>query len=356
MPPFGALTTYDKIDVPLLDFQIYGNPTSSLTVFFVAGWPDNHSVFRENLISQLEDRIGDNDGEQYRIVGISMPGFQHKRPEGSSFFTCGNYQPSKAIADLIVKTRSVNSADVPFWGFPLKDVVAMLQKTMYFTMTIGEMARGEAGLGVQKRPILVGHDWGSITSQELLLSHPFFFDRVVLIDVGNSSGLGRYPEDGSIVKRKLFYLFYQSFIMITSYLLPAALSQRLLAVFTTKGQRPAYKDVNSGKPVVANWKMAWMYVRVYLELIFGGGLKSLTHRFTPAVPLLFLYSSPIPHMRFHSTSFIKTLEARGKKDGMTKVVNVRGGHWFFARPGPKFDSERQHIIDFIREGNGPKVL
>eukprot|EP00658_Telonema_sp_P-2_P050534 TRINITY_DN38558_c0_g1_i1.p1 TRINITY_DN38558_c0_g1~~TRINITY_DN38558_c0_g1_i1.p1 ORF type:complete len:187 (+),score=44.31 TRINITY_DN38558_c0_g1_i1:259-819(+) len=185
----------------------------------------------------------------------------------------------------------------------------------------------------------------------MLLSHPFFFDRVVLIDVGNSSSLGKYKEDGNIVKRKLFYLFYQSFIMITSFLLPNIVSRKLLSIFTTKGQRPAYKDVNSGKPVVANWTMAWMYLRVYYEMVTVTGLKSLTKRLTPSVPMMFLYSSPIVHMRFHSTAFLKLLEERAKVDGKSKVVVVRGGHWFFARPDAKYDCERQHIMDFIRDGN-----
>lgn len=328
--------------LPTLDYTIFGNVDGEQTVFFVAGWPDTHYVFRNNLISQLVEN------KKFRIVGISLPNYDKKFQHKHRFF-----------------------------GYSIPDTARMLGKTIQQVMDTSSSSS-------HKKPILVCHDWGSALSFELLaqledlgmdMSHGLF-DRVVAIDVGGNVMGGDSLLSVTGIKRILFMLTYQWFIILSSALLPNRLSSYLQTKFVDFGRRPRYTD-DTGEVILPHWRMAWPYLWTYIAAFLGGkrrssavradgnrrkgvgplgwfgveGLLSQESIRPLSSPTLFIYNSVGP--AFYSQRWLKEvlkradIDMKNKSKVVSDIVPTDLGHWGFARKGEKAAKLNQRIVDFI---------
>ncbi|ORC90406.1 uncharacterized protein TM35_000082040 [Trypanosoma theileri] len=251
-----------------MNVHISGN-LSGRTVVFLAGWPDTPEVFRENLMHAL--------AQSYRLVGITLPGFDHNSP------LFRHHSKTGAVA-----------LPVPLLGYSFDELVDLFEIAILAAMEHSPL----------ERPMLIAHDWGCVVASEFLLTRPYFFSRVVLLDTGGPVSDTSFLTPGDDNKsRCLFslglrwaFIFLFQLIIVTAYiLLPEFLGRRALRVCLRVTRRPQYRyacsptikpNKNAGKefvlvssyvqekkkkdpPLWSRWK-SWRLVDVVNAIIHFG--------------------------------------------------------------------------------------
>eukprot|EP01063_Lacrimia_lanifica_P027632 TRINITY_DN3905_c0_g1_i3.p1 TRINITY_DN3905_c0_g1~~TRINITY_DN3905_c0_g1_i3.p1 ORF type:complete len:267 (+),score=105.70 TRINITY_DN3905_c0_g1_i3:65-865(+) len=258
--------------------EVSRGPAGADTMIFLHGWPDDDGVFAK----QYPAFAG-----SHRVVAATLPGYE-RRGGGAPFF--GIHRG--VLRDMYYATVQAAMKDAP------------------------------------GKPILVGHDWGSMVTMSVLFKYPEAAQKVVLLDVGGHIAMP--------VSAVLFVLFYWS-VNIAFWCLPSFLGSPLTKVFSEKAlHAPDYGQRKTNA-------MNYMYVREVLMLLRGAP-KDL-RGWRPSLPTLFLYGTKKP-MMFHSPKWEQGVAAAGGR-----VAAVDGGHWFLYSNA---DATNREIQRFVAP-NAPKL-
>ena len=296
-----------------MDVHISGN-SRGRSIVLLGGWPDTSDVFSTTIAPRLS---GD-----YRLIGLTLPGYSDS-PEGRQ-----------------------EAKKVPFFGYSFDQLVAFMHSA------VEEAMKSDVS---GKRPILICHDWGATVSYEFLLQYPRYFARIVALDVSShpfgEGGpwtlarflLGRYASCS--FKKALIISVYQWFLM-AAYFAPRFIGDMMASFYARISGRPRYTSHVTGNVAVARGSMGWPYVQLWIGLLTRRPL--ITHKFMIPiyVPILYMYGTNKP-IQFHSDAFLEHVKSKSS-DG-SKIVPVKGGHWFFARASIAGTQAVDEIAHFIRE-------
>jgi pimeloyl-ACP methyl ester carboxylesterase len=288
-----------------MDVQISGNPLGR-TVVLLGGWPDTSDVFSAVVAPRL--------AADYRLVGLTLPGF--------------------AAGPI--------SKPLPFLGYSFAQLVDMLHIALEDAMS------GDAS---HTRPMLICHDWGCTVSYEFLLLYPHYFSRIVALDVAShpfgeggrwtvaSILLGRYS---SCSFKKFSMIACYQWFLIAAYFAPRAIGDRMAAFYARISGWPKYRTKGAQAAVRGN--MGYPYVQLWIGLLTRRPL--ITHKFLIPinVPILYMYGTSKP-FQFHSGAFLEHVKSKAA-DG-SKVVPVKGGHWFYARSSTSAAHTADEIVRFL---------
>ena len=312
-----------------MDIHIYGNPNGR-SIVLLGGWPDTSDVFTH--------MFGSRFAADYRLVGLSFPGYA----------TDGQQGPSSDDEDK--KKKEESSKKIPFFGYSFDELVAFMYAAVEDAMKTDKSGQ---------RPILVCHDWGATVSFEFLLQYPQYFARIVALDVSShpfgEGGpwtvarflLGRYASCS--FKKALLITVYQWYL-IAAYFAPRFIGDRMASFFAKISAWPRYHSHKTGKVGTVRGNMGWPYVQLWIGLLTRRPL--ITHKFMIPiyVPILYMYGTNKP-FQFHSDAFIEHVKSKAE-DG-SKVVPVKGGHWFFARESTAGTHALGEIARFILDADKP---
>jgi pimeloyl-ACP methyl ester carboxylesterase len=158
--------------------------------------------------------------------------------------------------------------------------------------------------------VVLGHDWGAYLAYLFERAHPEQVERMITLDVG-----GHFSPEG--VRHALFLVGYQGWLIAAwawGEVLPP-LGDRMTRLLARLARAPRPDEVSAR----ANYPYAYLW----RALILPGHAQSLTRRYRPRRPLLYLYGRQKP-FPFHSRAWLD-LVAAGEG---SEVVGVdRAGHW-----------------------------
>ncbi|RNF12894.1 hypothetical protein TraAM80_00052 [Trypanosoma rangeli] len=213
-----------------MNIRVSGN-LQGPTVVFIAGWPDTSEVFRDNIMAGLASR--------YRLVGITLPGFDYQSPQLQKVKRC---QEIEEVDGNVTKSSKMDFLCLPRMGYSFEELVDLFEIALFAAMEHHPF----------ERPILVAHDWGYVIARELLLVRPYFFSRVVFLDGGGDLA-DPFPRKGSAcdtgVVVGMWYqcwkvtliLIYQAFVILAFLILPTCVGKLVLRWLLQLMRRPQYE-------------------------------------------------------------------------------------------------------------------
>lgn len=311
----------------VMDIDII-HPSGEQTAILLAGWPDTSDVFRGNIADVL---IGNN----FRVVGLTLP----------------LYRPEEETAAV----KSKRSVARKWIGYSLEELVVLLKEALDASLE-GHI------LSSSRRPIMICHDWGCLLTFELLTKYPFYFEKIVCLDVGGHAGGDLAQRNGSTWNlfalllgshcgvtfgKGLFMMMYQFVIMACYLMFPRMLGDLCVSLLSAAGGRPTYADRN-GITVKPRASMGYPYFYLWLGLVTRMPLQTVKF-FTPVnVPCLYLYGDKKP-FQFHSKDWVEHLKQRRRQDNLSDSVCVEGGdHWFFTKLGASEAMALRRIEEFVQ--------
>ncbi|KAF5226481.1 hypothetical protein ECC02_000606 [Trypanosoma cruzi] len=213
-----------------MNIRVSGN-CGGRTVVFLSGWPDTSEVFRDNIMSALAPR--------YRLVGITLPGFDRMSPQVQRVKRSRKKEETAEKGSLSSKMDFLR---IPRMGYSFEDLVDFFEIALLAVMEHRPL----------ERPLLVVHDWGCIIAHEFLLSRPYFFSRVVMLDVGGDISdplltKGGECDDGvggGIWAHwwRCLHIFICHAIVIAAFLIfPTSVGKGVLRFILQIARRPSYK-------------------------------------------------------------------------------------------------------------------
>jgi pimeloyl-ACP methyl ester carboxylesterase len=203
------------------------------------------------------------------------------------------------------------------------------------------------------RPMLICHDWGCTVSFEFLVAHPGYFSRIVALDVAShpfgEGGaftvarllLGRYA---SCSWKKLWMICAYQWFLIAAYFLPSAIGDRMASWYAGISGWPKYRTAKG--PAVVKASFGYPYVQFWIRLLTRRPLVTHKQLIQIPIPVLYMFGTSKP-FQFHSNSFIEHINSKAVVDG-SKVVPVKGGHWFFARASTQAGHAAEEIVRFLQ--------
>ncbi|RNF22485.1 uncharacterized protein Tco025E_03085 [Trypanosoma conorhini] len=213
-----------------MNIRVSGN-LEGPTVVFLAGWPDTSEVFRDNIMDALASR--------YRLVGITLPGFDRQSPQLQIVKRCRKVGGEARNGKSYSKTDCLR---LPRMGYSFEELVDLFEIALFAVMEHHPF----------ERPILVAHDWGYVIAREFLLLRPYFFSRVVMLDGGGAVADPVTRKDGacsSVVAGGIWWqwckatliFMYHLFIIASFLILPTCLGKPILRWFQQLRHRPQYE-------------------------------------------------------------------------------------------------------------------
>lgn len=198
-----------------MNIRISGNLLGP-TVVLLAGWPDTCDVFETNLAEHFRSKSG---SDAYRVVGISLPGFDDDVPlikhyrdrmamaasghHGENQIPLSSFITSAANGKLPVLDQQAQSPSCSFplrhflmqrqglalmktprLGYSLADLVSLLEIAVDSAMETHNYHH-EDGEPVAP-PVLICHGWSCLLAYELIRSRPSLFSKLVVLDVGGA--------------------------------------------------------------------------------------------------------------------------------------------------------------------------
>ncbi|RNC30350.1 hypothetical protein TcCL_Unassigned07135, partial [Trypanosoma cruzi] len=120
-----------------MNIRVSGN-CGGRTVVFLSGWPDTSEVFRDNIMSALAPR--------YRLVGITLPGFDRMSPQVQRVKRSRKKEETAEKGSLSSKMDFLR---IPRMGYSFEDLVDFFEIALLAVMEHRPL----------ERPLLVVHDW-----------------------------------------------------------------------------------------------------------------------------------------------------------------------------------------------------
>jgi len=249
-----------------LSLQEFGSGKE--TLFFLPGWPDNHSVWTKSIVPALS--------KDYRCIVACLPDYDKKKPQR-------------------------------WFGYGVDEVVDMIDRTI------------ESTVPKNQQVTLVLHDWGSYFGLLWCSRKPQRVSKLVVLDVLVVRGDRLKP-------RELFWIFlYQSFIIaawVASFV-SYTLGNIILFCFFKTGLGPDLDPPPRGHLQPKSW-MGYPYFYVWLKTIANKGRTPAAK--LPEVPILYVYGTK-KRVMFHSQKTIAAL----KSSPQSKVVELDCGHWIMLK-------------------------
>ncbi|EKF29813.1 hypothetical protein MOQ_006385 [Trypanosoma cruzi marinkellei] len=213
-----------------MNIRVSGN-CGGRTVVFLSGWPDTSEVFRDNIMSALAPR--------YRLVGVTLPGFDRMSPQVQRVKRSRKKEEATEKGSLSSKMDFLRT---PRMGYSFEDLVDFFEIALLAVMEHRPL----------ERPLLVVHGWGCIIAHEFLLSRPYFFSRVVMLDVGGDISdpllrKGGECNDGVVSGIwaqwwRWVHIFICHAIVIAAFLIiPTCVGKGVLRCILQIARRPSYK-------------------------------------------------------------------------------------------------------------------
>jgi pimeloyl-ACP methyl ester carboxylesterase len=266
----------NTVDVQGLKVHIEG---TGPTVLMLHGWPDTLALWDETVSAM---------NGNYRCVRLSLPGYDLNQPPRAVSL--------QSMTDLLAAVVDAVS--------PHEPVTLLL------------------------------HDWGCLFGYEYAARHPQRVDRVVGVDIGDTSS-GAY----------LTSLNFRQKAMIAFYQLWLAKAWLVGHVWSALGNRMTrYMARLIGCRTAADrigWQMNYPYAMQWLGL--KGGLRGLAradHVLGSRIPLLFIFGKHKPFM-FHSQQWV---EALAGTPGCA-VLGLDAGHWLMKQQPAAFNRAVRQWLD-----------
>jgi pimeloyl-ACP methyl ester carboxylesterase len=261
----------DMQPLKTLHYVESGNPKGE-TVFFLAGWPDDHHAWAK-VIGGFSD---------YRCVVACMPDMDESRQR----------KP---------------------WGYRNDDLVALIAATV-------------EKVSPDKPVMLILHDWGAHFGFQYQAAFPHKVSKVVGVDVG-ATIKGAIPGIWDI----LVTLTYQLFLAccyVMGHLGFTFLANMLTRFFTglTFFAGPFSRDKKD-----IHWHYNYPYFRLWLDILTFSSQAPFHMDYTLTSPVLYIYGTA-KICQFHTSEFVKRVEAH--KD--SSIVQIKTGHWVFNNKPKEF--------------------
>ena len=248
--------------VPIADIDVHVEGDGAETIVMVHGWPDTYRLW-DAQIEFLKSR--------YRCIRFTLPGFD------------------------AAKTRQAFSVD---------------RITEFLERVVKQLCP-------DRKVILMLHDWGCIFGYEFYMRHQELVSRIVGVDIGDASSLGRTlsPRD------KFVILAYQLWLAF-AWIIGGRVGDRMTVQMARWTGRPSDERFISSC-MTYPYYLAW----------FGGqqAYRRQLRPFTPSCPMLYVYARRKPVM-FHAKAWIDDLL---KRKG-NQVVEFDTGHWVMLEQPARF--------------------
>ncbi|MBK9328903.1 MAG: alpha/beta hydrolase [Sphingobacteriales bacterium] len=246
------------INVDGTDVHIQGE--HGKTILFIHGWPDTHEIWQKQVYFFKKD---------FRCVTFTLPGFD-KRDNGKY-----------TLDDIIHRIRNIADAVSP-----------------------------------DSKVILVIHDWGCVFGYEYAMRYPEKIDKMVAIDVGDTSSPGF--KKTLTLKSKLMVFSYQ-FTLALGWLTKSNFVHKAMA----KGlkARSNFDNIHAGMGLP--YAMRWIGA--------NGGMKAL-QPVKPTFPFFYIYALRKPFF-FQTKNWLDELV----KNPDNKVQAFDCGHWVMVDKAAEFN-------------------
>ncbi|MEZ5646941.1 MAG: alpha/beta fold hydrolase [Burkholderiaceae bacterium] len=270
-----------ELDVQGISVTVEGNGP---TVVMMHGWPDSPALW-DDTVAALRDR--------YRCVRFALPGFDLSRPP---------------------RPVSVNQ---------MCDLVAAI---------VDAVSPGKA-------VTLLLHDWGCFFGYEYAARHADRVQRVIAVDVGDTSS-GAYLKSLKPREKRLI-AGYQIWLALAWKLggLWPGLANRMTRYMARKmGCRTPSQDIG--------WQMNYPYAMAWLGS-YGGlrGVARVDKVFGPKTPTLFVFGKRKPFM-FHSSRWLASLATSPG----SAARGMNAGHWLMKQKPAEFQGMLEAWLDGHLEG------
>lgn len=312
-------------------------------VVLLAGWPDTSSVFSSNVEAYFLST------SNHFVISLTLPGYSYHALSSSSSSSSSHSFDARAVPN-VRQTK-------------FDDLCAAFHRAIEQAMTSHTFYHHKKPV---PKPILVAHDWGCVIASEFLQRYPFYFDRIVFLDIGghvlgdtasrrskwNLAGLLLGSHTASPTSKTLWMAFYQCAIMLlylarclpfVSYFLRPIADWLAARVTWVLGPRPTYKEVTTGRVVQPRADMGWIYCVLWKGLLMRLPLLTIRFPLPVHVPILYLYGAN-KKFQFHTDQWLRIVDEQKAKDGISKSVGLPGGHWFFCEP-----SSQSRTVELIKE-------
>ncbi|KAG8348778.1 hypothetical protein ERJ75_000035600 [Trypanosoma vivax] len=213
-----------------MNIHVSGNVEGS-TVVLLAGFPDTSQVFHGNIMTEL--------APHHRLVGMSFPGFDTQALK--LIINC------EGVSDKVTDALRQEATSNPLLGYSFEVLVDMFEIALFAVM------EGRTW----DKPMLIAHSLGCTVAYEFMLLRPYFFHRVVILDVGcpvawaRDSRSDKYgcsgPADNFLSYSSwscILFVFLCQVLLLFSFILPKFMGKRILHLMLYIFRRPKYNYIS----------------------------------------------------------------------------------------------------------------
>lgn len=249
--------------------EVYIDGEGKETIVMIHGWPDTHEIWDKQVAFFKKN---------YTCVTFTLPGFTK------------NDNHKYTLEETVQRIKNIVDA-----------------------------------VSIDKKIILLLHDWGCAYGYEYAMKYPEKIDRLIGIDVGDAAS--EEFQSSLSIKAKLLIFSYQMTLALGWLSGSDAVHKTMAKALQAKSN---YDNIHAGMGLP--YAMRWLGV--------AGGLKNLKN-IEPSFPMYYCYATKKPFM-FHTTKWINAL----MKNPKNKVQAFNSGHWVMIDKADEFnESVRNWIIN-----------